>query len=77
MLNLVADVTHECLAIRINRKLKAFDVIDVLYDVFNPAGRAATRAPRPTLNQHSSRAPQWGPISVLSATSEDCTGSRR
>jgi putative transposase len=52
MLNLVADVTHECLAIRINRKLKAFDVIDVLSDVFNPAGtcrHASSEAnPEPT-----------------------------
>ena len=34
MLNVVDEFTHECLAIRINRKLKAFDVIDVLSDLF-------------------------------------------
>ena len=28
------EFTHECLAIRINRKLKAIDVIDVLSDLF-------------------------------------------
>jgi transposase InsO family protein len=34
MLNVVDEFTHECLAIRINRKLKAIDVIDVLSDLF-------------------------------------------
>jgi len=34
MLNVVDEFTRECLAIRINRKLKAFDVIDVLSDLF-------------------------------------------
>jgi transposase InsO family protein len=34
MLNVVDEFTHECLAIRINRKLKAFDVIEVLSDLF-------------------------------------------
>lgn len=34
MLNVVDEFTHECLAIRINRKLKAFDVIDVLSGLF-------------------------------------------
>jgi len=34
MLNVVDDFTHECLMIRINRKLKAVDVIDVLSDLF-------------------------------------------
>jgi len=34
MLNVLDEFTHECLAIRINRKLKAFDVIDVLSDLF-------------------------------------------
>jgi putative transposase len=36
MLNVVDEFTHECLAIRINRKLKAFDVIDVLSDLSFP-----------------------------------------
>jgi transposase InsO family protein len=34
MLNVIDEFTHECLAIRINRKLKAYDVIDVLSDLF-------------------------------------------
>jgi len=34
MLNVVDEFTHECLAIRINRKLRAVDVIDVLSDLF-------------------------------------------
>ena len=34
MLNVVDEFTHECLAIHINRKLKAIDVIDVLSDLF-------------------------------------------
>ena len=34
MLNLIEEFTHECLAIPINRKLKAIDVIDVLSDMF-------------------------------------------
>jgi putative transposase len=32
MLNVIDEFTHECLAIRIDRKLKAVDVIDVLSD---------------------------------------------
>jgi hypothetical protein len=34
MLNVIDEFTHECLAICINRKLKAVDVIDVLSDLF-------------------------------------------
>ena len=34
MLNVVDEFTHECLAIRVSRKLKAVDVIDVLSDLF-------------------------------------------
>jgi putative transposase len=34
MLNTVDEFTHECLAIRVGRKLKAADVIDVLSDLF-------------------------------------------
>jgi putative transposase len=34
MLNVRDEFTHECLAIRINRKLKAVDVINVLSDLF-------------------------------------------
>src|SRR4051794_34143058 len=34
MLNIVDAFTHECLAIRVARRLKASDVIDVLSDLF-------------------------------------------
>jgi putative transposase len=34
MLNVIDEFTHECLAIRVDRKLKAIDVIDVLADLF-------------------------------------------
>ena len=34
MLNVIDEFTHECLAIHIDRKLKAIDVIDVLSDLF-------------------------------------------
>lgn len=33
MLNVIDEFTRECLAIRINRKLKSSDVIDVLSDL--------------------------------------------
>ena len=34
MLNVIDEFTHECLAIRVARKLKAIDVVDVLSDLF-------------------------------------------
>ena len=34
MLNIIDEFTHECLAIRIDRKLQSVDVIDVLSDLF-------------------------------------------
>ncbi len=34
MLNVIDEFTHECLAIRIARKLKSIDVIDLLSDLF-------------------------------------------
>jgi hypothetical protein len=34
MLNIVDEYTHECLAIRVSRRLKSSDVIDVLSDLF-------------------------------------------
>ena len=34
MLNIIDEFTHECLAIRIDRRLKSTDVIDVLSDLF-------------------------------------------
>ena len=40
MLNVIDEFTHECLAIRVGRKLKAADVIDVLVRSVHPARRA-------------------------------------
>ena len=34
MLNVIDEFTHECLAIRIDRKLNGSDIIDVLSDLF-------------------------------------------
>ena len=34
MLNVIDEFTHECLAIRVARRLKAIDVIDLLSDLF-------------------------------------------
>jgi transposase InsO family protein len=34
MLNIIDEFTHECLAIRIGRRLKAVDVVDTLSDLF-------------------------------------------
>jgi transposase InsO family protein len=34
MLNVIDEFTHECLAIRVDRKLKAIDIIDVLSELF-------------------------------------------
>jgi hypothetical protein len=34
MLNVIDEFTHECLSIRVARRLKATDVIDVLSDLF-------------------------------------------
>jgi len=38
MLNVIDEFTRECLAIRVSRKLKALDVIDVLTDLFGLRG---------------------------------------
>ncbi len=38
MLNVIDEFTRECLAIRVARKLKAYDVIDVLSDLFSLRG---------------------------------------
>jgi putative transposase len=34
MLNIIDEFTHECLAIRVSRRLKSSDVIDALSDLF-------------------------------------------
>ena len=38
MLNVVDEFTHECIAIRIERKLKSIDVVDVLANLFITRG---------------------------------------
>ena len=38
MLNVIDAFTRECLAIRVSRKLKALDVVDVLSDLFSLRG---------------------------------------
>ncbi len=38
MLNLIDEFTRECLAIRVDRKLRSTDVIDVLSDLFTLRG---------------------------------------
>ena len=55
MLNVIDEFTHECLAIRINRKLKAVDVIDVLSDLF--ILRGVPGHIRPTMGLSSSPRP--------------------
>ena len=41
--NVLDEFTHECLAIRVARKLKAIDVIDVLSDLFILRGMSGSR----------------------------------
>jgi putative transposase len=38
MLNIIDEFTHECLAIRVSRRLKSIDVIDALADLFTLRG---------------------------------------
>ena len=45
MLNVIDEFSHECLAIRVARKLKAIDVIDVLSDLFILRAFLATSDP--------------------------------
>jgi len=42
MLNIIDEFTHECLAIRVSRRLKSIDVIDVLSDLFILRGVPST-----------------------------------
>jgi hypothetical protein len=64
MLNVLDEFTHECLAIRVARKLKAIDVIDVLADLFilrGIPGHATTDRsswPRPCRNGSQLSAPR-------------------
>ena len=55
MLNLIDEFTHECLAIRVDRKLKSADVIDVLSDQFILRGVPNTSDP--TTDRNSSPRP--------------------
>ena len=55
MLNVIDEFTHECLAIRVARKLKAIDVIDVLSDLFILRGMPAISGP--TMGRSSSPRP--------------------
>jgi putative transposase len=50
MLNVIDEFTHKALAIRIGRKLKSTDVIDVLTDLFILRGTPATLALRPSMH---------------------------
>jgi len=56
MLNLIDEFTHECLAIRIDRRLNSTDVIDVLSDLFMPHA-AFPGTSVPTMVPSSS--PRW------------------
>src|SRR5262245_31698760 len=47
MLNVLDEFTHECLAIRVARKLKAIDVIDVLSELFILRGVPRSRTAVP------------------------------
>ncbi len=55
MLNMIDEFTHECLAIRVARRLKAVDVIDVLSDLFILRGVPDTSGQ--TMDQSSSLPP--------------------
>ena len=48
ILNVIDEFTHECLAIRVDRKLKAIDVIDVLADLFIAAKACRVTSVRTT-----------------------------
>jgi hypothetical protein len=65
MLNVVDEFTHEYLAIRIARRLKAFDVIDVLSELFILAAFPATSVPTMALSSSprvcSNGLPPWAP----------------
>src|SRR4051794_5444445 len=52
ILNVLDEFTHECLAIRVDRKLKAIDVIDVLSDLFISA-KACPVTSVPTMDPSS------------------------
>src|SRR5262245_5461454 len=55
MLNVLDEFSHECLAIRVARKLKAIDVIDVLSDLFILRGPTTDRSSSPRRCRNGSR----------------------
>jgi putative transposase len=61
MLNVIDEFTHEGLAIRVDRKLKAIDVIDVLSDLFILATSAPTTALSSWPRQCRSGSRPWAP----------------
>jgi putative transposase len=65
MLNVIDEFTRECLAIRVDRKLKSADVIDVLSDLFIlrgvPAMFVPTTVPSSSPRPCGSGSPQWEP----------------
>jgi hypothetical protein len=56
MLNVIDEFTHECLAIRVARRLKAIDVIDLLSDLFVLRGLRARSSLTAMLIMLSARA---------------------
>jgi putative transposase len=44
LLNIIEEFTRECLAIRVSRRLKSIDVINVLSDLFGDSTRCRTGA---------------------------------
>ena len=72
MLNLIDEFTRDCLAIRIDRKLRSTDVIDVLSDLFILRGIPSAAAPC------ASRSPTCGaPARALHARPADRRSSTR
>ena len=53
MLNLIDEFTHECLMIRVARRLKAVDVIDILSDLFILRGVPGRATSVPTTDRSS------------------------
>ena len=81
MLNVVDEFTHECLAIRVARKLKGIDVIDVLSDLFimrgvpghHASGAQPNRMVPPCWSPHAASAARRG----LRPTRPRSAGARR
>jgi len=68
MLNVIDEFTRECLAIRVNRKLKAVDLIDVLSDLFILRGiPGQITAANSWLKQSGNGLQLWGPRRLTSS----------